>query len=188
MDVRFVAGFAVITTDPALDKGLFVETLGLPLRPPVSVPNSEYAYSEDVAGAKHFGVWPLNEAAQACFGRDTLPFTHPVPQATIEFEVDDVETARAGASGPRLPPGACGANRALAAGGGSVPGRRWSSRRRLLHTLDARRLTDGPSGASAGPWQFRTSLSAAVPEALVGNSERNGLTPRVPNGSLTSEH
>ena len=86
MDVRFVAGFAVITTDPATDKGLFVETLGLPLRPPVSVPDSEYVYSEDVAGAKHFGVWPLNEAAQTCFGRDTWPDTHPVPQATIEFE------------------------------------------------------------------------------------------------------
>ena len=64
MDVRFVAGFAVITTDPVRDKGLFVKTLGLPLRPPVSVPDSEYLYSEDVAGAKHFGVWPLNEAAQ----------------------------------------------------------------------------------------------------------------------------
>jgi hypothetical protein len=93
MDVRFVAGFAVITTDPALDKALFVETLGLPLRPPVSVSNSEYLYSEDVAGAKHFGVWPLNEAAQTCFGLDEWPDTHPVPQATIEFEVDDVETA-----------------------------------------------------------------------------------------------
>ena len=93
MDVRFVAGFAVITTDPALDKALFVETLGLPLRPPVSVPNSDYVYSENVAGAKHFGVWPLNEAAQTCFGLDTWPDTHPVPQATIEFEVDDVETA-----------------------------------------------------------------------------------------------
>lgn len=58
MDVRFVAGFAVITTDPALDKGLFVETLGLPLRPPVSVPNSEYVYSEDVAGQSTWSVAP----------------------------------------------------------------------------------------------------------------------------------
>lgn len=93
MDVRFVAGFAVITTDPGRDKGLFVETLGLPLRPPVSVPNSAYVYSEEVAGARHFGVWPLSEAAQTCFGRETWPDTHPVPQATIEFEVDDVESA-----------------------------------------------------------------------------------------------
>ena len=93
MDIRFVAGFAVITTDPNYDKGLFVDTLGLPLRPPVSVENSEYVYSEEIAGAKHFGVWPLNEAAESCFGQQEWPDTHPVPQACIEFEVDDVESA-----------------------------------------------------------------------------------------------
>jgi catechol 2,3-dioxygenase-like lactoylglutathione lyase family enzyme len=93
MDVRFVAGFAVITSDPAGDKDLFVETLGLPLRPSVSDPESAYVYSEEVAGAKHLGVWPLTEAAQTCFGQPTWPDTHPVPQATIEFEVDDVESA-----------------------------------------------------------------------------------------------
>ncbi|MBC9227211.1 glyoxalase [Aeromicrobium sp. 636] len=93
MDVRFVAGVTVITSDPAQDQRLFAETLGLPLRPPVTDPDSEYVYSEEVAGTKHFGVWPLREAAQACFGQDTWPDTHPVPQATIEFEVDDVESA-----------------------------------------------------------------------------------------------
>ena len=93
MDIRFVAGVAVITTDPTHDKDLFVGALGLPLRPPVSVPGSEYVYSEDVEGVKHFGVWPLKEAAQTCFGRETWPDTHLVPQATIEFEVDDVEAA-----------------------------------------------------------------------------------------------
>lgn len=82
MDVRFVAGFAVITTDPAGDKDLFVDALGLPLRPSVSDPSSEYVYSEEVAGAKHLGVWPLSEAAQTCFGQATWPDTHPVPQAT----------------------------------------------------------------------------------------------------------
>lgn len=49
--------------------------------------------SDDIAGAKHFGVWPLSDAAQSCFGLATWPHTHPVPQATIEFEVDDVESA-----------------------------------------------------------------------------------------------
>ena len=93
MDVRFVAGFAVITSDPVRDKALFVDALGLPLQPPINVPDSDYVYSDDIAGAKHFGVWPLEEAARACFGRETWPDTHPVPQATIEFEVDDVERA-----------------------------------------------------------------------------------------------
>ena len=32
-------------------------------------------------------------AAQTCFGSDTWPDTHPVPQATVEFEVGDVESA-----------------------------------------------------------------------------------------------
>jgi catechol 2,3-dioxygenase-like lactoylglutathione lyase family enzyme len=93
MDIRFVAGVAVITTDPVQDKSLFVEALGLPLRPPISVEGSEYVYSEDVEGTKHFGVWPLGEAAQTCFGTEVWPDTHPVPQATIEFEVDDVVAA-----------------------------------------------------------------------------------------------
>jgi hypothetical protein len=35
----------------------------------------------------------LNEAAQACFGTSTWPDTHPVPQASVEFDVDDVEAA-----------------------------------------------------------------------------------------------
>ena len=93
MDVRFIAGFAVITTDPAADKHLFVDTLGLPLRPPSSVEGSEYVYSEAIEGAKHFGVWPLAEAARTCFGQPSWPDTHPAPQATIEFEVDDVAAA-----------------------------------------------------------------------------------------------
>ncbi|MCD9154136.1 VOC family protein [Aeromicrobium duanguangcaii] len=88
-----MAGVTVITSDPAHDQRLFAETLGLPLRPPVTDPDSEYVYSEEVAGTKHFGVWPLREAARACFGQDTWPDTHRVPQATIEFEVDDVESA-----------------------------------------------------------------------------------------------
>jgi hypothetical protein len=93
MDVLFVAGFAVITTDVTSDRRLFVESLGLPLQPPVSVPDSDYVYSDEVPGARHLGVWPLVEAAQSCFGQDTWPDTHPVPQATIEFEVTDVAAA-----------------------------------------------------------------------------------------------
>jgi catechol 2,3-dioxygenase-like lactoylglutathione lyase family enzyme len=93
MDIQFVASFAVITTDPARDRRLFVDTLGLPLTPPVSVAGSKYLYSEGIPGAKHFGVWPLTEAAEACFGQSTWPDTHPVPQASVEFEVEDVESA-----------------------------------------------------------------------------------------------
>ncbi|WP_435199730.1 VOC family protein [Janibacter sp. GS2] len=95
MNVLFVAGFAVISSTPGHDVRLFVDTLGLPLRPPTSVPTAEYRYSERIDGTKHFGVWPLSEAAYACFGTEQWPATHPIPQATIEFEVDDVESAAA---------------------------------------------------------------------------------------------
>lgn len=93
MDVLFVAGVAVISSTPSRDISLFVETMGLPLRPPSSDPDSEYRYSETLDGTKHFGVWPLSEAAQACFGVTEWPATHPIPQTTIEFEVKDVEGA-----------------------------------------------------------------------------------------------
>jgi len=93
MDIRFIASFAVVTSSPAEDRRLFVESLGLPLRPPESVEGSDYVFSDTVPGSKHFGVWPLTEAAQACFGQDTWPDTHPVPQASVEFEVDDVAAA-----------------------------------------------------------------------------------------------
>lgn len=93
MDIRFIASFAVISTSPAADRRLFVDALGLPLRPPECVEGSDYLYADDIDGAKHFGVWPLTEAAKACFGRRDWPDSHPVPQASVEFEVDDVETA-----------------------------------------------------------------------------------------------
>jgi hypothetical protein len=41
----------------------------------------------------HFALWPLSHAAQSCFGVDTWPEDVPVPQAWIEFDVEDVENA-----------------------------------------------------------------------------------------------
>ena len=38
-------------------------------------------------------MWPLAEAANACFGTSTWPADTPVPQASIEFEVADVAAA-----------------------------------------------------------------------------------------------
>ena len=96
MDIQMIASFAVITTDPAADRRLFVETIGLPLHGPEEVEGSDYVFSDAVDGARHFGVWPLTEAAESCFGASTWPDTHPVPQASVEFEVgtaDEVESA-----------------------------------------------------------------------------------------------
>jgi hypothetical protein len=50
-----------------------------------------------VAGSKHFGVWPLTQAAQACFGTPNWPDDRPVPQASVEFEVESVDAVQAAA-------------------------------------------------------------------------------------------
>jgi catechol 2,3-dioxygenase-like lactoylglutathione lyase family enzyme len=89
MKVLFVSSIAPITPNPESSRALYVETLGLPLE------GDGYLSSEKVGGVKHFGLWPLADAAQACFGRDTWPDDLPVPQASIEFEVEDVAAAEA---------------------------------------------------------------------------------------------
>jgi catechol 2,3-dioxygenase-like lactoylglutathione lyase family enzyme len=89
MDVLFVAGVAVISSEPAASQALYEEALGLALE------GDEYRSTSSLEGTKHFGIWPLNEAAIACFGTPEWPDDVPVPQATIEFEVLDVAAAAA---------------------------------------------------------------------------------------------
>jgi catechol 2,3-dioxygenase-like lactoylglutathione lyase family enzyme len=96
MKIEFVASFAVIARDPATSRRLYVDALGLPLEQ-MGDSDSEYYASEHVPGARHIGVWPLAEAAQACFGTTEWPTTHPVPQACVEFEVADEASVAAAA-------------------------------------------------------------------------------------------
>src|SRR5438105_13162384 len=84
MDIQFVASIAVITPDPQKRRELYLDALGLPLE---AAPGTEYFHSERVAGSKPFGVWPLSEAAEACFGTREWPVDRPAPQASVEFEV-----------------------------------------------------------------------------------------------------
>jgi hypothetical protein len=53
----------------------------------------DYVFTHHLEGFKHFGLWPLSEAANACFGTSEWPADIPVPQASIEFEVFDVAAA-----------------------------------------------------------------------------------------------
>lgn len=94
MDVLFVTSVAVIAHDPPASRRLYVDALGLPLERM----GGEYIASEHVAGTRHFGVWPLAEAAQACFGSPEWPAGRPVPQASIEFELADADAVAAGAA------------------------------------------------------------------------------------------
>jgi catechol 2,3-dioxygenase-like lactoylglutathione lyase family enzyme len=84
MEIQFIASMAVITPDTASSARLYRDALGLPLE---AAEGDDYLHSEDIGGARHFGVWPLSQAAQACFGTDAWPSDRPVPQASVEFEV-----------------------------------------------------------------------------------------------------
>ena len=86
MEIEFVSGVAVIAPDPARSRSLYVDTLGLPL----TSQGGDYFHSEQVPGVRHFGVWPLSEAAQACFGTEQWPAHLAVPQVSVEFDVADV--------------------------------------------------------------------------------------------------
>jgi catechol 2,3-dioxygenase-like lactoylglutathione lyase family enzyme len=89
VNVQFVSSVAPITPDPVASRRLFVEVIGLPLD------GDDYIHSENVPGSRHFGVWPLAQAAEACFETPEWPADRPVPQASIEFEVEDTDAVRA---------------------------------------------------------------------------------------------
>ena len=91
MNVLFVASVAVITADPAQAHKLYIEALGLPLEGE----GQGYYSSANVAGSNHFGVWPLSQAAEACFGTTEWPDHLAVPQASIEFEVEGPDAVAA---------------------------------------------------------------------------------------------
>ena len=96
MRVQFLASVAVIAANPPESRKLYVDVLGLPLEARGADADGYYA-SEKVAGSNHFGVWPLSQAAEACFGAPEWPPELRVPQVSLEFEVEDVD-AVAGAA------------------------------------------------------------------------------------------
>jgi catechol 2,3-dioxygenase-like lactoylglutathione lyase family enzyme len=92
MNILFISSFAVVTPDPSESRKLYVDALGLPLE------GDDYLHSEKIGGSNHFGVWPLTEAAQACFGTPDWPADVRVPQASVEFEVESEEAVGEGAA------------------------------------------------------------------------------------------
>jgi catechol 2,3-dioxygenase-like lactoylglutathione lyase family enzyme len=95
MEIEFIAGIAVISPDPPKSRELFVDALGLPLE---AAPGSDYFHSEAIDGSKHFAVWPLSDAAQACFGTSDWPADRTVPQTSVEFEVRDAQAVQSAAA------------------------------------------------------------------------------------------
>ncbi|HEX3824831.1 MAG TPA: hypothetical protein VHV79_10245 [Mycobacteriales bacterium] len=94
MKIDAVTSVAVITDDPQRSRRLYVDTLGLPLKQL----DGEYLATSELDGCGHFGVWPLAQAAQACFGDSTWPNEWLPPQMSVEFEVSDERAVAAGAT------------------------------------------------------------------------------------------
>jgi catechol 2,3-dioxygenase-like lactoylglutathione lyase family enzyme len=88
----FVAGASPIVRDRDVSVRFYRDTLGLPLKHDDDV---DYVATSELDGLKHFGLWRLSEAAEVCFGTKEWPGDVPEPQATIEFDVDDVDAAAA---------------------------------------------------------------------------------------------
>jgi catechol 2,3-dioxygenase-like lactoylglutathione lyase family enzyme len=91
MNVLFITGTAVVVADPPQSRRLFIDTLGLPLEGE----DDGYYSSGSIPGSKHFGMWPLSQAAEACFGTPAWPADRVVPQASVEFEVEEADAVAA---------------------------------------------------------------------------------------------
>jgi Glyoxalase-like domain len=89
--VLFVLGYGPIVRDMAESRRLYSESLGIHFKEE----SGEYLHTEALKGAKSFALWPLSQAAESCFGKDSWPDNIPVPQAWLEFDVDNVEDATA---------------------------------------------------------------------------------------------
>lgn len=95
MKVLFIASFSPIVADPAAARRFYIDGCGLP----IDQAAGDYAFTDSLGGVKHFGLWPLAEAAEACFGASEWPQDIRVPQASLELEVDDVAAAAAELAG-----------------------------------------------------------------------------------------
>jgi predicted enzyme related to lactoylglutathione lyase len=94
MEILFVAGFGPVSAEPAGSRAFWAEGLGIAFEA-----DGDYLHTGGLDGCKHYAVWPLAQAAEACFGTAEWPADVPVPQAWVEFDVDDVEAAAAELAG-----------------------------------------------------------------------------------------
>ena len=91
INVLFIVGFGPIVRDSTQSRKLYGENLGIAFKEE----SGEYLHTEALKGANTFALWPLSQAAQSCFGKDSWPDNVPVPQAWLEFDVDSVQEATA---------------------------------------------------------------------------------------------
>jgi catechol 2,3-dioxygenase-like lactoylglutathione lyase family enzyme len=83
MQIRFVAGFGPIVRDPAASKRFWGDALGIDM----TELGPDYWVNDALDGVKHFGLWPLAQAAEATFGTEAWPEDVPTPSAWMELDV-----------------------------------------------------------------------------------------------------
>jgi hypothetical protein len=86
--------FSLPVSDPssaigARAESLYAESLNISFKEE----QDGYLHTEELKGDRTFALWPLEQAARSCFGKDSWPEDMAVPQAWLEFDVDDVEGA-----------------------------------------------------------------------------------------------
>jgi hypothetical protein len=83
-----VSGFGPVIQDGEPGEKLYLEDPGI---------HFEVVYGDrftkHLAGARHFSLMPLSRLAESLFGDPTWPNEVTVPQAWMEFEVDDIDGA-----------------------------------------------------------------------------------------------
>jgi hypothetical protein len=91
--IESITSVAVITSDARASRALYLDALELPL----NQLDGDYYASEEVSGCRHFGIWPLGQAAEACFGTATWPDDVARPQVSVEFELSSTIAVSEGA-------------------------------------------------------------------------------------------
>ena len=89
--VLFIAGFGPIVREVTASGRLYRQILGISFKEE----KDGYLHTEALKGAKTFALWPLWQAAQSCFDKESWPDEIPTPQAWLEFDVESVEKATA---------------------------------------------------------------------------------------------
>jgi len=160
--IEFIASLGVIAADPPKSRELYVDALGLPLE---ASEGDDYFHSERVGGSKHFGVWPLTQAARACFGGPDWPASRPVPQVSIEFEVADATRCKPQPRSCRRRALSCCTVR-----GRSRGVRRWLGCSRSRDASSASRMRRGcTTGADRGRSVLITIVNACLRDGRAGS-------------------
>jgi predicted enzyme related to lactoylglutathione lyase len=89
MKVLFIAGFGPIASDVEQSRRLYEDALGITFKKE----DGDYRHTEELKGANTFAIWPLDQAAESCFGSSDWPNDVVRPQAWLEFDVEDVAEA-----------------------------------------------------------------------------------------------